>query len=149
MAMVAAIGLYLQRSSPLLRHAEKMCTHHARHITQGTPINFDRYPLRELGSPTMEHTIAEYRREFENNGVIVLPEFIHKHAICSMVTEVEAAASDAYVCSREHPVYLGSSKELQESNSVHTTVGIFDPPCTCISDLSARQGDVRQSSHSR
>ncbi len=54
------------------------------------------YPLERLGQPTMQEQIAEYRKQLEHTGCLVLPGFIRPDALDHILGETRELSSGAH-----------------------------------------------------
>lgn len=63
-------------------------------------VDLDRYPLADTGFG------ARCNATLDDDGVLVLEDFIRPAALAAMVAEGEASRKQAYFCTQSHSVYL-------------------------------------------
>ena len=75
-------------------------------LDTGPIVNLSRYPIADLSSPPARALAINYRREFANSGLCMLPEFILPSGLDSLTKEANGVIDEAYFCNNTHNAYL-------------------------------------------
>ena len=69
-------------------------------------VDLHRYPIDTPCSIAAQKFTAQCRRQYADDGLCVLPEFILPAARRRLASEADAASGDAYFCDNTHNAYL-------------------------------------------
>ena len=69
-------------------------------------VDLSRYPIADSESAEGATCAAQYRREFLETGLCILPNFVKPDALRRLADEGNAIADQAYFCKSSHNVYL-------------------------------------------
>lgn len=69
-------------------------------------VDLDRYPILPEHGPARAAAVAHAQKTLENDGICILPGFMHPHARQAAAAEAAIAAPHCYVSSTRHNVFL-------------------------------------------
>ena len=69
-------------------------------------VNLDRYPIADLQSDAGRAFAEQCRREYNEQGLCTLPDFILPDALEVLAREANAVSHEAYFCNNTHNAYL-------------------------------------------
>ncbi len=69
-------------------------------------VNLSRYPIADLESVEGAACVTQYRRDFLETGLCILPNFIKADVLRKLADESNAVTDQAYFCQSTHNVYL-------------------------------------------
>ena len=69
-------------------------------------VDLSRYPIADPDSAESAACAAQYRQEFLDTGLSILPDFVKPSALRILVGEGNAIAKQAYFCESTHNAYL-------------------------------------------
>jgi alkylated DNA repair dioxygenase AlkB len=69
-------------------------------------VDLSRYPIADLESAEGVACVSQYRQDFNEAGLCILPNFIRADALRKLADESNAVTDQAYFCQSTHNVYL-------------------------------------------
>ena len=69
-------------------------------------VDLTRYPIADLESADGAACVTQYRQDFTESGLCILPNFIKADTLRRLASESNAVTDQAYFCESTHNVYL-------------------------------------------
>ncbi len=84
-------------------------------------VNLASYPIEDITTGAGHSLAAQCRRQYQHDGLCILPDFIQPDALTMMAAEAEDVKEKAYFCNSTHNAYLNDSTPPgKQTSEAHT-----------------------------
>ena len=91
-----------------------------------------RHPIADMGF------IEACRSQLDDNGVLVLPDFLQPAALEALQEEAKAGQGDAYFCAQNHNVYLSPSDDTFAADHPRNRQVVSSKGCICDDEIAEK-----------